>query len=44
MHIRQSLQVTSAIAAGVTDKPWDYIDVVKLVEKWEDKQKNKVGL
>lgn len=41
VHIHQTLQVTPAMAAGVTDRPWDYIDVVKVVEKWEDKQKNK---
>jgi hypothetical protein len=33
--IHQTLKVTPAMAAGVTDKLWDFSGIVKLVEEWE---------
>lgn len=37
VRIHQTLRVTPAMAAGVTDKLWDYTDVVNVVEEWEAK-------
>ena len=34
-RIHQSLRITPAMAAGVTDKVWDVSDVVAMIEKWE---------
>jgi hypothetical protein len=33
--IHQSLKVTPAMAAGVTDKLWEIADIVKVLEDWE---------
>lgn len=35
MRIHQSLRVTPAMAAAVTDRLWDMVDVVTVVEDWE---------
>jgi IS1 family transposase len=34
-RIHQTLRVTPAMAAGVTDRLWDMTDVVKVLEDWE---------
>lgn len=39
VRIHTTLRVTPAMAAGVTDKLWDFTDVVRVVEKWEVQQK-----
>jgi IS1 family transposase len=38
VRIHQSLRMTPAMAAGVTDKLWEMADVVKMVEEWEAAQ------
>lgn len=38
-RIHQTLRVTPAMAAGVTDWLWDVDDIVAVVEKWEENQK-----
>ena len=35
VRIHQSLHITPAMAAGVTDKLWSFEDVVAVVEAWE---------
>ena len=35
VRIHKTLQVTPAMAAGVTDKLWEISDVVKVLEDWE---------
>lgn len=35
VRIHQTTRVTPAMAAGVTNKLWDMLDVVKVVEEWE---------
>jgi IS1 family transposase len=35
VRIHQTLKVTPAMAAGVTDKLWEIDDVVTLIEEWE---------
>jgi IS1 family transposase len=39
VRIHQSLRVTPAMAAGVTDKLWDYNDVAMVIEEWESANK-----
>src|SRR5665213_745189 len=39
VRIHQTLRVTPAMAAGVTDKLWSVEDVVNVVELWEAKQR-----
>jgi hypothetical protein len=34
-RIHQTLRVTPAMAAGVTDRLWDMNDLVKVLENWE---------
>jgi len=34
-RIHQTLRVTPAMAAGVTDRLWDMADIVKVLEDWE---------
>jgi hypothetical protein len=34
-RIHNTLRVTPAMAAGVTDKLWEISDVVTVLEKWE---------
>ena len=35
VRIHQTLEVTPAIAAGVTDKLWEMEDLVAMLEQWE---------
>ena len=35
VRIHKTLKVTPAMAAGVTDKLWEIIDIVKVLEDWE---------
>ena len=35
VRIHQTTRVTPAMAAGVINKLWDMLDVVKVVEEWE---------
>ena len=35
VRIHETLRVTAAMAAGVTDKLWEIGDVVAMLEKWE---------
>jgi hypothetical protein len=35
VRIHQTLKVTPAMAAGVTDRLWDMSDMVKVIEAWE---------
>jgi len=37
VRIHQSLRVTQAMAAGVTDKLWSLTDMVRVIEDWETK-------
>lgn len=39
VRIHQTLRVTPAMAAQVTDRLWDIQDIVKVLEAWEAKQK-----
>jgi len=43
VRIHNSLRVTSAMAAGVTDRLWEIGDIVKLLEEKEDAQTMKRG-
>ena len=38
VRIHQTLRVTPAMAAGVTDRLWELGDLVAVLEKWEDNQ------
>ena len=38
MHYHQTLKITPAIAAGVTDKLWEMTDMVKVLGDWEMKK------
>jgi IS1 family transposase len=38
VRIHQTLRVTPAMAAGVTDRLWDISDIVKVIEAWEVEQ------
>jgi hypothetical protein len=35
VRIHQTLRVTPAMAAGVTDRLWEMSDVLKVLEDWE---------
>lgn len=37
--IHQTLKVTPAMAAGVTDRLWEMTDIVEVIEAWEVKQR-----
>ena len=39
VRIHQTLKVTPAMAAGVTEKLWEMSDLVKVLEDWETAQK-----
>jgi hypothetical protein len=39
VHIHQTLKVTPAMAAGVTDRLWEMSDVVDLLEAFEAARK-----
>jgi hypothetical protein len=36
VRIHQTLKLTPAMAAGVTDKLWEMADMVKVLVDWED--------
>lgn len=38
VRIHQTLRVTPAMAAGVTDRLWELDDMVRVLETWEDEQ------
>ncbi len=38
VRVHQTLRVTPAMAAGVTDKLWEVSDIVKVIEAWEAEQ------
>jgi hypothetical protein len=38
VRIHQTLKVTPAMEAGVTDRLWDLSDIVRVVENWEAAQ------
>jgi hypothetical protein len=35
VRIHQTLRVTPAMAAGITDKLWEVSDIVAMLEQWE---------
>lgn len=37
VRIHQTLRVTPAMAAGVTDRLWEIGDIVNVLEAWESK-------
>jgi hypothetical protein len=39
IRIHQTLKITLAMAAGVTDRPWEMKDLVEMLEAWETAQK-----
>jgi hypothetical protein len=39
VRIHQTLKISPAMAAGVTDKLWEMSDMVKVLEDWEMQQK-----
>ena len=39
VRVHQTLKVSPAMAAGVTDRLWEMSDVVEVIEAWEAKQK-----
>jgi len=36
VRIHETLRVTPAMAAGVTDKLWEVSDIVSMLERWEN--------
>jgi hypothetical protein len=38
VRIHQTLKISPAMAAGVTDKLWEMTDMVKALEDWEASQ------
>ena len=39
VRIHQTLRVTPAMAAGVSDKLWELTDIVRVIDEWEVRQK-----
>jgi len=39
VRIHQTIRVTPAMAAGVTDRLWEIVDIVKMADEWEANQK-----
>jgi hypothetical protein len=35
-RIHKTLRCSPAMAAGVMDRVWDAVDVVRMIEEWED--------
>jgi hypothetical protein len=35
VRIHKTLKVTPAMEAGVTDKLWDLMDIVRVVDEWD---------
>jgi hypothetical protein len=44
VRIRQTLKVSPAMAAGVTDRLWEMKDVVEMIEAWEATAKGIITL
>ena len=42
-RIHQTLKVTPAMAAGVTDRLWEMKDLVEMVKAFEDSRKRKAA-
>ena len=40
VRIHQSLRVTPAMEAGVTERLWELMDIVRIVDEWEANQKS----
>jgi hypothetical protein len=40
VRIQQTLRVTPAMEAGVTERLWDLTDIVRIVDEWETGQKH----
>ena len=40
VRVHQTLKITPAMAAGVTDRLWEISDLVKVLEDWEAQQNN----
>jgi len=38
VRVHQTLRVTPAMAAGVTDRLWEIEDIVRVIEAWETEQ------
>lgn len=38
VRIHQTLKITPAMAAGVTSKLWEMVDMVAVLEEWEARQ------
>lgn len=41
VRIHQTLRITPAMAAGVTDKLWSISDIVQIIEEWENQKEPK---
>lgn len=39
VRLRQTLSVSSAMAAGVTDRSWDMVDVVDVLDAFEARRR-----
>ena len=44
VRIHQTLKITPAMAAGVTDKLWEMSDMVKVLEDWEAQLRQPLAL
>lgn len=44
VRIHQTLKITPAMAAGVTDKLWEMSDIVNVLETWETGPKERAGV
>ena len=38
VRIHETLKITPAVAAGVTDRLWEMSDMVQVIESWEAKR------
>ena len=43
VRIHQSLRVTPAMAAGISNKLWSLIDMVSVIEEWEERRSLKLA-
>ena len=43
VRIHQTTHVTPAMAAGVTDKLWELVDIVRIVDDWEARGTDSAG-
>jgi hypothetical protein len=39
-RIHQTLRMTPAMRAGVTETLWDVVDLVRMIERWEARPSN----